>query len=491
MQVGFTQSSISRRLPLVKKDFKNAMCYGQTGSGKTTGFMLPNIEDRLQAGYGLLIYDFKGTMHLQVKQIAKKNNRLEDVIEVGKLWGKKVNLLQHSTGASIEKIYDVIHGESNVNSYFKNASATLLIDVYKIVKLAYEISAIITIDPMREPFKIIFKKHDIHNLSFKSLFSILRKPTNLSKFLEDMLLECAILQETIKNNETINDRIYILYAGLANKLNDLGQYRGLQENDEIAGKYGVIGILTSLLSTLSNLDFLNENEFDIIDGLNNQKIVILNVSSLTEATLGALNISIYDELIKRASFKQSNPIAIFIDEAQKVLHKNYLPDVDLCRENRFEYIFATQDESLLVGKISAQKTEELKRNIASVFSFKTNDDNYINTTKLKEFEYVNMNDNTTYLSIPIFSDEKELELLEYDYQRINKVASNSKSTTKNKTILIHQAALAEDYRTLCKNLKENTIEICDYLPRDKIAHIKDNLSSYVTFDMLMGTTKIK
>ena len=60
----------------VVKDFTNAIFFGRTGTGKTTGAILPTIEDRIKSGYGLLIYDFKGNLHNQVKCIANKYDKL-------------------------------------------------------------------------------------------------------------------------------------------------------------------------------------------------------------------------------------------------------------------------------------------------------------------------------------------------------------------------------------------------------------------------------
>ena len=68
-------------LPIVEDTFTNAICYGQTGSGKTTGFMLQNIENRIKLGHGILIYDFKGNFHEQVKVLASKHYKLNDLFD--------------------------------------------------------------------------------------------------------------------------------------------------------------------------------------------------------------------------------------------------------------------------------------------------------------------------------------------------------------------------------------------------------------------------
>ena len=59
MGIGFmNEEKIIENNLLVKETFTNAICYGQTGSGKTTGFILPNIQNRMKLNHGLLIYDF-------------------------------------------------------------------------------------------------------------------------------------------------------------------------------------------------------------------------------------------------------------------------------------------------------------------------------------------------------------------------------------------------------------------------------------------------
>lgn len=51
MNVGFlTHVNKNIAIPIIEKIFTNAICYGETGSGKTTGFMLPNIKERIESG---------------------------------------------------------------------------------------------------------------------------------------------------------------------------------------------------------------------------------------------------------------------------------------------------------------------------------------------------------------------------------------------------------------------------------------------------------
>ena len=92
---GFIQETIPTQSPKVLTDFRHALCVGETGCGKTTSFMLPNIADRIKAGHGMLIMDFKGNLHEQVKVLAEQQNRLIDVVEIGVPWGTSINLFQN------------------------------------------------------------------------------------------------------------------------------------------------------------------------------------------------------------------------------------------------------------------------------------------------------------------------------------------------------------------------------------------------------------
>ena len=87
MAMGFNlnEKKVSKDL-LINHNFTNAMFFGRTGSGKTSCGILPNIEDRIKNDYGVLVYDFKGNLHTQVKLLANKYKKLNDVIEIGKPW---------------------------------------------------------------------------------------------------------------------------------------------------------------------------------------------------------------------------------------------------------------------------------------------------------------------------------------------------------------------------------------------------------------------
>ena len=135
MKIGFNTSNTNTKKNIIfPKDFTNGIVFGRTGSGKTSCAILPNIEDRIESDYGLLIYDFKGNLHLQTKYLAQKYNKLSDVIEIGKPWGKNINLCDY---LSLNQIPLIVKSENLKTDYWDTASRNLLENIYTVYKNFY------------------------------------------------------------------------------------------------------------------------------------------------------------------------------------------------------------------------------------------------------------------------------------------------------------------------------------------------------------------
>lgn len=61
----------------------NTLVLGTTGSGKTTSAILPAADRLIAAGFGGVIIDVKGSFSPQIRQLAARHGRLEDVVELG------------------------------------------------------------------------------------------------------------------------------------------------------------------------------------------------------------------------------------------------------------------------------------------------------------------------------------------------------------------------------------------------------------------------
>ena len=78
---------------IVPKLYTHSCAVGQTGCGKTTSYIYPNLNERISLNDGILVMDYKGKEHNAVKLFAKRHNRLNDVLEIGKPWGESINII--------------------------------------------------------------------------------------------------------------------------------------------------------------------------------------------------------------------------------------------------------------------------------------------------------------------------------------------------------------------------------------------------------------
>lgn len=321
---------------------------------------------------------------------------------------------------SIQKILSSIHG-GTADKYWQNASINLLITIYKIQMNSQRIY---------ENFKLL-EKYNIRifhlkeqETSLSSLYGVVSSVNNLLQFIQDTDSYINTIKRTIKMVlETSKDKAIPIIKQIAFHLEkiievskELESFRKLDSSrNDIGGLYGVVDCASAPLTSAATNEYINTDSFDITKSLRQGSIIIVNLANLDNNILGLFNLSIYKALQNNLNNDNSCDVSIFIDEAQKVLHPDYLPDVDVCRESRFEYIFATQDELLLNSTIGAENTQMLLRNIVEQYSFATNDLDS-ETSQLQKFEYRNLITNKNSFAKTIFFSKEELFEVEYEYQ---------------------------------------------------------------------------
>jgi len=459
MALGFCNEAVSfcEREAIVPNDFKNAMCYGQTGSGKTTGFILPAIKDRMSQNYGMVVFDFKGSLHTQIKSLALESESLEKIVEIGPLWGKKINIIKDISAPELSRLYRMMHGGSR-EPYWQTASNNVIMNLYGLLKTLYAMSE------LNGAFKDSLRIHGISQdvPSFKTLHHYLSDPKLLSQFVNSAERVLRVFFKELQ--KSMPERFFFLYEELERFLAGLQEYKSANDESSVSGKYGVLGVGASTLSGLAMQSMFNIDDFDWKRALEEGKVIIINCQGLDDLTLTCVSTIIGNHLASRIRKSTSpHPVSIVIDEAHRVLNEFNLPDTDICRESKYEYILATQDRILLYNKIGQSKTEELLRNIATVYAFKTTDvqDSYMEPTlELETFEYYDFREQKSYKAPKIHFSPAQLDKAQRSYLEILGVFKYVKDC-KEEEILIHDNALASEYRVLIKS-PQGDIRVSDY-----------------------------
>lgn len=431
MVVGFNAKKEKfEKSPIVECNFTNAIFFGQTGSGKTTSAILPNIKNRMAQNHGVLIYDFKGNLHLQVKHLAHELNKLDEVYEIGVPWGSSTNLMKYLNSTNVATILDNL-GNKHQEDYWNNAAKNLLSNIYGCHKYIVLFAQRLLDNPnlIIQSGLVDFKERlefniDHYEPSYKNIYNCISIPKNLETFyekVENLINEYSkYLKE--KSFQNISKRKQNMFIQILNSLQThhqaLGEYKTMNEEGSVGGKYGVLGVLNSILSEVATKDYLNTDEVDVTQLLRSGKTVIINVNNLSENIVNVINTMVYNDL-QFMTYDENKPVTIFMDEAHKILHSNYLPQVDVCRESKFEYIFSTQDEVLVSNKVGEQKKEEMLSNIVEQYSYRTNYNSQ--SSNLEPFEYINLRNNRKAFAIPIFIDHEQLLSVEHTYQKNNKI----------------------------------------------------------------------
>lgn len=459
-KLGFKENVKNVKVPLVDDSFTNAICYGRTGSGKTTAFILPNIENRIKKGHGILVYDFKGNMHKHVKYIANSLGKLQDVYEIGKPWGEQIDLLKDSNTVMITSMLDTMNRQHS-NDYWSNASKNLLSNIYNLLKnsntmcdMIYSLRNTKKLQLLIDDSGLNLELSGMLAPNIRNIFSCVKSIKHLTEFfaMQKNLIESTdkFIVEITKHKQLsaympIVRKISMYHNNVFKYYDNLAEYHGVTNNpDEVSGKFGVLGVLSSLLSIAASKDYLSNDKFDVLQALMKGKIVILNVANLDSSLITLFNINIYRRLQNKIFYSDTCPVTIFMDEAQKVLSENHLPEVDICRECGFEYIFSTQDELLLENKLGPHKAKEMLRNVATQYSFTTNMNESINDThKLNSFEYCDFNTHRTYYAKPLFFSDEDLFDTEFEFQKQRDILEKTSYKSEEKFILRYQSDLEE------------------------------------------------
>ena len=482
---------------LVPINFTHAHAIGQTGCGKTTSFIYPNLDHRIEQGHSVLLYDFKGKEHMSMKYFAQKHNRLSEVIEIGKPWGAKINLLRLFNRADLEVYLTNTMGLSKDNSYWSKTSVTIALSVYDVVRSLEKFinmlsgaraSTVSLMDDLR------VYPHSMQ-LSFETIFDICKSATSMSDFTRHINnVKSSIakrLPKIIEKKTGSKETVKIVHAynvflkSVIQIERTMSEFSDYNKGRSSSTTFQAIALALGLpLSNIASYSELNEDGVDIVEALNNGALVSIDAQMMSETMLTSINYALFSQFTQRKMMMQTQPISIFIDEAQRVLSKDDDLPIDVLRECKVELLLSYQNEDLMIKKLGINNYEALKKNLSYTVLYTNPDNAEVGTSELKEFEYYCHQDNyqNKQKAQSLFIDEEELYATEYIFQ--NSILDLSRKyildkELKNQVFVFNSRLYVEDTMLLvdASSLKTQSVGFMQKEDHDSAVRIIQDLKS--------------
>lgn len=507
--MGFLSSektvSSSHHNAIVPEQFTHAHAVGQTGCGKTTSFIYPNLLSRIKAGHSVLLYDFKGKEHMSLKYLAEQEGRLDDVLEVGKPWGAKINLMRLMDRKSLDLFLKNITASGQDNQYWANAASKLFLSVYDVIVILEKIAVYAKELEWDREFNralhmdgtLDLEAFDYPKvLSFKSIMPICQSEQNVSTFVNHLeRLQSKVhrfyLNVVKDNNDSALESLEMLekYKSFLHLLVQLKRVikasqvslASFMKVDDTNPKLSIVMTLLPLVDVANKEEF-NRDDVDLLKALDDKKLISINAKDLSNELLESVTYALFNEFSKRSMLMEVQPISVFIDEAQRVITKKQDHNLDVLRECRVEMFLAYQNAELMENHLGKNEYKALMKNLTSSFYFtnlayhKEND-----LSGLRPFECLMSKDN--YRRVhglePLFLDKEKLYEVEKNYLSNRGVfTAFGLEAYAKEHIILFDGRLFEENKILLYNLasKENIIE--EIVTPEDVAAIKDELKSF-------------
>jgi len=381
---------------VVPLDYRHACCIGSTGSGKSASIILPTLEDRIARGHTVLFFAYKGHEHRQVKAIARRHGRLEDVKEFGKPYGTHVNILSALSRKDAKQcIIDLGGGkEGGRDPYWPNAAGAYGEVILSILRSLYRLKRRYgEIDPegasglFREPLEIpgeegehreihLFGRLDMEEEpSFRDVHTIAKDSSAFNDFFAGLSPLLEILEkkgrelmnrvESFEEMRIVTEGYFLDLSKLADLRDEAGHLEGENSNGNSTGNNGVRQVLENHLASVASREYANRGRKElVVEG----EIMIVDIGGVDETILSTLLGIELDRLSMRLRRERDpRPVSVFIDEANRVLPGESDLHSDVLREAKVELVVAYQNEEQMIRKFGEAGWAAQKKNFISQY----------------------------------------------------------------------------------------------------------------------------
>jgi len=422
---------------IVPQDFRHALCVGSTGSGKTASIILPTIKNRIESGEALLIYIYKGHEDKKIKHIANKNNRIEDIIEIGKPYGMYINLLSYLDDERVSSALFSLIGENGNDPYWSLSASkigTLIVKVLRKINILtnlFEYKNITSLRMMNGKENRSFEEKQYQypkeEPSFKTLLKIInnnKEFNNFFLFLPELVkkIEKTLEIDAAIDNSLNKKEILIHLIELEELIETYGEILIDEDGKESGGNNGVVEILNNALYSIASKDYLNNNDLNLFQKLENNAIVIIDIESLGETIHGVFLNSILSKLAARIRLGEPKKISIFIDEANRVLSDTTDIHEDVLRESNVELILAIQNESQMNIKFGSEKWKSIKNNLLHKYEINSEHEIFYKNNIYKNPYFIKYTDEELIKTEYKFNNLKiQKDILNKKFEIVNKI----------------------------------------------------------------------
>lgn len=461
------------------KNFTHAMIVGETGCGKTSSAILPILKDRINAGYGILAFDYKGVEHAKIKALAKRANRLDDVVMINVPWGKSINLVQNCDSKSMERFLLSSFGGSKGSDFWANSAYNFASQITSILRtissLSPNIRDVLSLENKDHSLRALFSHTSNHDI-FKKL---IKEVKNALEIYTGVMFEAKLRNRQISESELISNFFMLnAFINTADKfIQSYGDYLNPSKKDEKERLYNNLNFMLSAISSISNNPMLNSGDTQISGLLRESKIAIINLEGLEDAAVGLIASGVLNSL-SRQKDKNPSAVSVFIDEANRVINKKADLCADVLRESRVELVLAFQNQDMIINNLGSKEAyKELVGNLSSQYFFKNSQPQFCegkdkDFSKLEQFECY-FGSKTQKLK-PIFIPSDELNKAELEFQKINGVIKNfSIDELDDNEMLIYNKKLLDEFGRLeVLNIKTNNVKEVPCLNKESLNLIK-------------------
>ena len=480
---------------LVPLNFTHAHAIGQTGCGKTSSFIYPNLSYRIKKNHSILLFDFKGKEHLALKYFASIHQKEDKVIEIGKPWGAKINLLRMMSPNTLERFVETMIGTDAKDPYWPKSATRLFLNLFSVIKYIEKIHHSLQIEKDKQRFKKYMNFEDELEYidstyptvaTFNSVLHIAQNEENLAAFvgnlgqltrrIDDFFYECLYNkhQEKKESSKLVIKKFAqpLKYYIELKKVISITQNK-LSGYEKVNGENPKISIIMNLapLNVIANDESLNTDGYNIIDALNTGALISINTRDMSDEFAQGLSTAIFSELSKRSLLSELQPISVFIDEAQRVMNKGSDYSLDVLRECKVELFLAYQNKELMEDKLGETKYKALKQNLSSSFYFRNEESTLeIQTNELKDFEAFSTKNGfqKSLLFRPIFIKQDALFEVEQNYlQKLGVYKTYQLQYYKETHTIVYDKLNFEDEKIILFDIKTKKSRLKTFIKRSE------------------------